>query len=80
MNRYDLGLIGGALLEIRDDLGLHGDLVESAIVGGFKFGAFFGTFFGGVAMLRWGRIRAISINAAFTTIGPIIMACSRTVG
>ena len=80
MDRYDLGLIGGALLEIKDDLGLHGDLVESAIVGGFKFGAFFGTFFGGAAMLRWGRIKAISINAIFTTIGPIIMACSSTPG
>ena len=50
---YDLGLIGGALLNIRDEFGI-GDGAAEAIVGAAKFGAFFGTFVGGAAMLRYG--------------------------
>ena len=78
--RYDLGLIGGALLGIRADLDLHGAAAESWIVGAFKLGAFFGTFFGGAAMLRYGRIRAIAANSVFTTLGPVIMAVSSNTG
>jgi len=52
----------------------------SCIVGAFKLGAFFGCFFGGAAMLRYGRIKAMAINGLFTTLGPIIMALSSGVG
>lgn len=74
---YDLGLIGGALLAIQDGLNLHSTLDASLIVGAFKFGAFFGTFFGGAAMLRYGRRPAIALNSVFTALGPLIMATSR---
>ena len=49
-------------------------------MGAFKLGAFFGTFFGGAAMLRYGRIRAIAANSVFTTLGPVIMAVSSNTG
>ncbi|GAX75807.1 hypothetical protein CEUSTIGMA_g3250.t1 [Chlamydomonas eustigma] len=77
---YDLGLIGGALLEIRGDLELTSTFTVSLIVGAFKFGAFFGTFFGGATMLLYGRRHAIAINSMFSALGPLIMAISSTAG
>ena len=41
-----------------------------------KFGAFFGTFIGGAAMLRYGRRKAIALDSLFFMIGPLIMAAS----
>ncbi|KAL4420816.1 hypothetical protein ABPG75_010472 [Micractinium tetrahymenae] len=72
---YDLGLIGGALLNIRDDFGI-GDWTAELIVGAAKFGAFFGTFLGGALMLHYGRRKAIAIDSAFFIVGPLIMAAS----
>lgn len=72
---YDLGLIGGALLNIRDAFGI-GDVASEAIVGAAKFGAFFGTFLGGAAMLKYGRRRAIALDSLFFIVGPLLMAAS----
>ncbi|KAI3430693.1 hypothetical protein D9Q98_005282 [Chlorella vulgaris] len=72
---YDLGLIGGALLEIRDDFGI-GDWAAEAIVSAAKFGAFFGTFIGGAAMLHYGRRKAIAVDSLFFIVGPLVMAAS----
>ena len=46
VRRYDLGLIGGALLLIHDEFGTS-EALEETIVGAAKIGAFFGTFLGG---------------------------------
>jgi MFS family permease len=73
---YDLGLIGGALLELSEALGIRGTAAKEAIVGGAKFGACFGTFIGGALMLRYGRLKALAIESAFFVAGPIIMAAS----
>jgi hypothetical protein len=43
--RWDLGCVGGALLDIRDDFGTS-EVVLEAIVGAAKIGAVFGTFLG----------------------------------
>lgn len=72
---YDLGLIGGALLNIRDAFGI-GDWAAEAIVGAAKFGAFFGTFLGGAAMLRYGRRKTIALDSLFFIAGPLVMAAS----
>jgi hypothetical protein len=77
--RYDLGLIGGALLGITEELGLS-TFSQEAIVGSAKLGAVFGTFFGGCCMLRYGRRQAIAYNSLFFTLGPIVMAASSSVG
>ena len=73
---YDLGLIGGALLDMSKDLDLHDNITKETIVGAAKFGAFFGTFLGAAAMLKYGRMRAIALNTLFFTLGPIVMAIS----
>lgn len=74
--RYDLGLIGGALLGIRRQFNITRSIVVEAIVGAAKLGAFFGTFLGGALMLRYGRRRAIASNSVAFTLGPLIMAVS----
>jgi MFS family permease len=73
--RYDLGLIGGAMLGISDAFHISNAMKE-AIVGAAKLGAFFGTFIGGVCMLRYGRRKAISLQAAFFVAGPALMAAA----
>ncbi len=72
---YDLGLIGGALLNIRDQFGI-GDWAAEAIVSAAKCGAFVGTFLGGAAMLKFGRRKTIALDSLFFIAGPLIMACS----
>ncbi|KAI7841777.1 hypothetical protein COHA_004642 [Chlorella ohadii] len=76
---YDLGLIGGALLNIRDALGI-GDWAAEAIVAAAKFGAVPGTFLGGALMLHYGRRAAIGIDSLFFIAGPLIMALALGVG
>jgi MFS family permease len=73
--RYDLGLIGGAILGISNAFHIN-DATKEAIVGAAKLGAFFGTFIGGVCMLRYGRRKAISLQAAFFVAGPALMAAA----
>lgn len=53
---------------------------QEAIVGAAKLGAFGGTFLGGAAMLRYGRRRAIGLQAGFFVAGPLIMAVSGGAG
>lgn len=70
---YDLGLIGGALFNIRDEFQLS-QLEEEWVVGSAKIGAFFGTFLGGAMMLHYGRRKTIAIDSLFYMAGPLIMA------
>ncbi len=71
--RYDLGLIGGALLNIREEFHLSLG-VEEAVVGSAKFGAFFATFLGGALMKQYGRRITIAANSVLFVVGPLIMA------
>ena len=73
--RYDLGLISGALFDIRDDLHTS-EADEEIIVGAAKFGAIFGTFLGGALMLHYGRRIAIASDSLFFLLGPLTMALS----
>lgn len=75
MCSYDLGLIGGALFNIRDEFRLS-QFQEEWVVGSAKVGAFFGTFLGGAMMLHYGRRKTIAIDSLFYMAGPIIMAFS----
>lgn len=72
---YDLGLIGGALFNIRDEFHLS-KAAEEWVVGSAKLGAFFGTFLGGAMMLHYGRRKTIAIDSLFYMAGPIVMAAS----
>ena len=72
---YDLGLIGGALFNIRDEFHLS-KAAEEWVVGSAKLGAFFGTFLGGATMLHYGRRKTIAIDSLFYMAGPIVMAAS----
>ena len=73
---YDLGLIGGAMLELSEALGIRSTVAKEAIVGAAKFGAVFGTFLGGALMLRYGRRKALALESVFFVAGPLIMAVS----
>eukprot|EP00878_Enallax_costatus_P045543 GHUV01054953.1.p1 GENE.GHUV01054953.1~~GHUV01054953.1.p1 ORF type:complete len:268 (+),score=74.92 GHUV01054953.1:649-1452(+) len=73
---YDLGLIGGAMLGISQAFNITSNSTKQAIVGAAKLGAFFGTFIGGVLMLRYGRRVAIACEAGFFVLGPLLMAVS----
>ena len=75
---YDLGLIGGALLHIKQALSISSSITLEAIVSAAKFGATCGTFLGGAAMLRYGRRRAIAATSVFFTAGPLLMAMANT--
>lgn len=70
---YDLGLIGGALLSMREEMHFGEGVVE-VIVAAAKIGAFFGTFLGGGLMLYYGRRTTIALDSVFFMLGPIIMA------
>eukprot|EP00890_Picochlorum_soloecismus_P006817 jgi/Picsp_1/960/NSC_04444-R1_sugar inositol transporter len=72
---YDLGLIGGALPLIKDDLGLTNGQGE-LIVGGAKLGAVVGTLLGAASMLQFGRRFTIIMDAWNFVLGPIVMAVS----
>ncbi|KAG2454234.1 hypothetical protein HYH02_001268 [Chlamydomonas schloesseri] len=73
---YDLGLIGGALLKIQRYFHVRKSITLELIVGAAKLGAAAGTFLGGAAMARYGRRRALGLNAAAFTAGPLIMAAA----
>ena len=72
---FDLGLIGGALLLIQEQLGF-GDGGAQLVVGAAKIGAVGGTFAGGALMLHYGRKKAMAINSVFFLAGPAIMAAA----
>ena len=75
---YDLGLIGGALFNIRDEFHLS-KAAEEWVVGLAKVGAFFGTFLGGAMMLHYGRRKTIAIDSIFYMAGPVVMVASYNV-
>jgi MFS family permease len=74
--RYDLGLIGGAMLGISQAFSITSVSTKEAIVGAAKLGACFGTFLGGALMLRYGRRRAIAAESVFFVAGPLVMAAA----
>lgn len=75
---YDLGLIGGAILVIRNEFGTS-KIEDAFIVGAAKVGAFVGVFLGGAYMYRYGRKAAILADSIFFAIGPLVMAGAMSV-
>lgn len=73
--RYDLGLIGGAILSIHDELHTS-QTMEEFVVGSAKLGAVLGTFLGGGLMVCYGRRATIAMDSFFFVLGPITMAFS----
>ncbi|KAK9803469.1 hypothetical protein WJX73_005311 [Symbiochloris irregularis] len=72
---YDLGLIGGAMLSMRDEIALSTEATQ-VVVAAAKAGGFFGTFLGGGAMLYYGRRTTIALDSLFFMVGPITMAAA----
>lgn len=62
------------MLGISQAFNITSNNTKQAIVGAAKLGAFFGTFLGGVLMLRYGRRLAIASEAGFFVLGPLLMA------
>lgn len=73
-DRYDLGLIGPALLTYQRETSELDTVAFSAIVGSAKLGAVLGTFIGGACMLYYGRQPTIAFSGVFFVIGPALMA------
>ena len=72
---YDLGLIGGALGELREAFGAS-DAALGAVVAGAKVGSVFGAFVGGGVMWARGRRAAMGAAAIFFVLGPLMMAAA----
>ncbi|KAK9835166.1 hypothetical protein WJX81_002425 [Elliptochloris bilobata] len=75
---YDMGLIGGALVDIRRDFNTS-EGQDELIVGATKVGAVFGTFLGGALMVHYGRRVAIALDSIFFVGGPLLMAVSHSI-
>ena len=75
---YDIALIGGALLFMKEELSMS-DLDLEMVVAFCKVGAVFGTFLGGGMMQKHGRRAAIASCAILFVFGPLIMAVSNGV-
>lgn len=73
-HRYDLGLIGPALLTYQRDTSQLDTVAIAAIVGSAKLGAVVGTFIGGACMLYYGRQPTIALSGIFFVVGPALMA------
>ena len=73
--RYDMALMGGVLLKLREQLNTS-SAHEAWIVGAAKAGAVLGTYLGGAAMYRYGRRATIGRNSAFFIVGPLLMAAA----
>ncbi|KDD71955.1 sugar transporter, partial [Helicosporidium sp. ATCC 50920] len=69
----DLGVMGGALLDLRDSLDTQ-VWTEQLIVGSAKLGAVFGAALGGAAMLAKGRRWALLLDAVAYVLGPALQA------
>jgi len=69
---YDLGLIGGALPRIHEDLNTSG-AIDEVIVGGAKLGAVVGAVVGAVMMKVYGRKVCMVWDVVFFLIGPVCM-------
>lgn len=62
------------MLGISRAFSITSNSTKELIVGAAKFGAFLGTFLGGMLMLRYGRRQAIAWQSLFFVLGPFIMA------
>lgn len=69
---YDLGLIGGALPRIQEELGTS-DALAQGIVGAAKLGAVLGAFLGAIVMKLYGRRPAMVFDVFFFLVGPLCM-------
>lgn len=63
-------------IQIQRYFHVRASITLELIVGAAKLGAAAGTFLGGAAMARYGRRRALGLNAAAFTVGPLVMAAA----
>ena len=76
---YDTGVISGALLYLREDLGLS-SLGEGVVVSSLLFGAMFGALFGGRVADLLGRRRGLMVCGILFLIGALGSALAPGVG
>jgi len=67
---YDTGVIAGALLYMRDDLGLT-SVTEGAVVSSLLFGAIIGALLGGKISDALGRKGSILVRAGLFLVGAL---------
>ena len=76
---YDIGVISGALLFIREDLALS-PFLQSVVVSGLLVGAVVGALVGGPLSDRYGRRKTVMLAALIFVIGAIGAGLSPSVG
>lgn len=76
---YDIGVISGALLFIREDLALS-PFLQSVVVSGLLVGAVVGALVGGPLSDRYGRRRTVMLAALIFVLGAIGAGLSPSVG
>ncbi|XP_077991663.1 solute carrier family 2, facilitated glucose transporter member 12-like [Glandiceps talaboti] len=74
---YDIGIISGAQLQLRDEFQLS-CLEEAIVVSGLLLGAMLGSIVGGFLVDAIGRRRVIIINAGLFVIGALTLSFSTT--
>src|ERR687898_871989 len=77
---YDTGVISGALLFIREDLGPLSDLVQGLIVSFLLVGAVVGALSGGALADRFGRRWTALLAAIIFAVGALVVALTPNVG
>jgi major inositol transporter-like SP family MFS transporter len=76
---YDTGVINGALLPMKQELGLT-DLTEGVVTSSLALGAAFGAVVGGRIADGWGRRRTILVLAVTFFVGTLACVCAPTFG
>ncbi|BCU53055.1 MFS transporter [Staphylococcus auricularis] len=75
---YDMGVISGALLFIKDDMQISSS-VEGTIVAAMLIGAIFGSAASGPFSDKWGRRRVVFVIAIVYILGALILAFAPSV-
>ncbi|XP_078590277.1 solute carrier family 2, facilitated glucose transporter member 12-like [Branchiostoma floridae x Branchiostoma japonicum] len=74
---YDIGIVSGALLQLREELHL-GCLQQEMVVSSMLMGAVIGSLTGGFIVDRFGRRLAIIVNAGVFVCGAMILALAQS--
>ncbi|CAH1252851.1 SLC2A12 [Branchiostoma lanceolatum] len=74
---YDIGIVSGALLQLREELQL-GCLQQEMVVSSMLMGAVIGSLTGGFIVDRFGRRLAIIVNAGVFVCGAMILALAQS--
>ncbi|XP_071964921.1 solute carrier family 2, facilitated glucose transporter member 10-like isoform X2 [Antedon mediterranea] len=72
---YDIGIIAGAMLQLREEFSLS-DLQQEVVISAMLLGAVFGSLLGGFIIDSFGRRYSLILNSFVFTAGGVILTCA----